>query len=114
MLLNSRIADLPSFQPEIDRPKFVPGDTDAASRYDQDLQQRVHSFLNGQHRPALRDLNVEAREGVVTLRGNVPTFYEREITVRLARRVAGVVQLVDEIIVGQLHIDPRRVITWAD
>lgn len=111
MLLNSRISDLPSFK--IDRPDIARTNVEATSRYDNDLQQRVRSFLTGQHRPALRNLNVEAREGVVTLRGNVPTFYEREISVRLARRVAGVVQLVDEIIVGRLPIDPRRAATWT-
>lgn len=114
MLLNSRISDLPNFQPEIDLSSLAPTGVDAGARYDQDLQQRVSAFLAGQHRPALRNLNVKAREGVVTLRGNVPTFYEREISVRLARRVAGVVQLVDEIIVGRLHIDPRRAVTWGD
>jgi osmotically-inducible protein OsmY len=109
MLLNSRIADLPNFQPTTER-----ADLDAANRYDQDLRQRVAAFLAGQHRPSLRHLNVDAREGVVTLRGNVPTFYERELSVRLARRVAGVVQLNDQIVVGKLQIDPRRAVTWTN
>ena len=107
MLLNSRIADLPNFQPEPDRFEL-----DAPSQYDFDLQRRVGAFLAGQHRPALRNLHVNAKAGIVTLRGNVPTFYEREIAVRIARRVAGVVKLIDEIIVGRLHIDPSRVATW--
>lgn len=109
MLLNSRITDLPNSQHQAQR-----ADLDSTARYDQDLRQRVSAFLAGQHRPSLRHLNVDASEGVVTLRGNVPTFYERELSVRLARRVAGVVQLDDQIIVGKLHADPRRVSAWND
>lgn len=107
MLLNSRIADLPNFQPELDRFEL-----NAPSQYDFDLQSRVGAFLAGQHRPNLRNLRVAAKAGVVTICGNVPTFYEREIAVRIARRVAGVIKLIDEIIVGRLHIDPRRVTAW--
>ncbi len=106
MLLNSRISDLPNFQPEIDR-----SDLDAPTHYDLDLKRRVGAFLAGQHRPALRNLQVEAREGVVTLRGSVPTFYEREISVRIARRVAGVVQLDDQIVISRLQNNPRPS-TW--
>jgi BON domain len=68
---------------------------------DRDLQRRVHSFLSTSHRPALRALDVEARGGVVVLRGKVRTFYEKQLSAQLTRRVAGVVRLVDQIVVNR-------------
>ncbi|MGA2059025.1 MAG: BON domain-containing protein [Thermoguttaceae bacterium] len=66
---------------------------------DSDLERRVATFLAGQHRYALRLLEVEARSGVVTIRGSVSTFYEKQLSAELVRRVAGVIRLVDEVIV---------------
>jgi hypothetical protein len=64
---------------------------------DSDLERRVATFLAGQHRYALRLLDIEARSGVVTIRGNVSTFYEKQLSIQLVRRVAGVIRLVDEV-----------------
>jgi osmotically-inducible protein OsmY len=66
---------------------------------DSDLERRVATFLAGQHRYALRLLEVEARSGVVTIRGSVSTFYEKQLSIQLVRRVAGVIRLIDEVIV---------------
>jgi osmotically-inducible protein OsmY len=67
---------------------------------DTDLQTRVVSFLAGCHMPGLRQLAVDAKQGVVTLRGRVRTYYEKQLGGQGARRVAGVVKLVDCIDVG--------------
>ncbi len=64
---------------------------------DRELARRVTNFLAGQHVPALRAIQVEARNGAVTLRGNVRTFFEKQLTHHGARRVAGVHQVIDEI-----------------
>jgi osmotically-inducible protein OsmY len=53
----------------------------------------------------LRLLDVEARSGVVRLRGNVKTFYEKQLSAQLARRVAGVVHLIDEVAVNHSQSD---------
>jgi hypothetical protein len=66
---------------------------------DSDLERRVATFLAGQHRYALRLLEVVARGGVVTIRGSVSTFYEKQLSAELVRHVAGVIRLVDEVIV---------------
>jgi len=66
---------------------------------DSDLERRVATFLAGQHRYALRLLEVEARSGVVTIRGSVSTFYEKQLSAELVRHVAGVIRLIDEVIV---------------
>jgi osmotically-inducible protein OsmY len=71
----------------------------ASNPTDSDLARRVATFLATQHRPGLRLLEVEARAGVVTLRGQVSTFYEKQLSAQLTRRVAGVLRLVDEVIV---------------
>lgn len=64
---------------------------------DRDLERRVLSFLERGHRPGLRSLMVEACNGTVTLRGQVRTFYEKQLGHDCCRRVAGVVKLIDAI-----------------
>lgn len=64
---------------------------------DRDLERRVVSYLFGRHVPALRNLQVEAKNGTVTLRGRVHTFYEKQLCQNCCRRVAGVVQFVDHV-----------------
>jgi len=64
---------------------------------DRDLERRVLSYLVGRHVPGLRNLQVEARNGTVTLRGRVHTFYEKQLCQNCCRRVAGVVQFVDHV-----------------
>jgi osmotically-inducible protein OsmY len=53
--------------------------------------------LWGRHVPALRNVLVEASDGVVTLRGQVRSFYEKQLCHNCCRRVAGVRQLVDDV-----------------
>ncbi len=64
---------------------------------DRDLERRVTAFLAGRNVPALRRLYVRSSQGVVTLRGHVRTFYEKQLGGTVARRVAGVVRLVDDV-----------------
>ncbi len=68
-----------------------------ANETDRDLERRVSAFLAGRNVPALRRLYVRSSQGVVTLRGHVATFYEKQLGGSVARRVAGVVQLIDDI-----------------
>jgi osmotically-inducible protein OsmY len=55
---------------------------------------------------------IEAHRGVVTLSGRVASFYQRQLIHTLARRVAGVVQVID-----QLEVDspspPDRIVRLA-
>lgn len=64
---------------------------------DRDLEQRVIGYLARRHVPSLRQLAVEARNGTVTIRGQVRSFYEKQLSSHCCRRVAGVLQIVDEI-----------------
>lgn len=69
--------------------------TDEAA--DRDLEQRIIGYLARRHVPSLRQLAVEAKNGIVTVRGQVRSFYEKQLSSHCCRRVAGVVQLVNEI-----------------
>jgi hypothetical protein len=46
---------------------------------------------------ALRTLRVDYHEGILTVRGRVPTFYARQVAVETLRRMKSVEQLVDRI-----------------
>jgi osmotically-inducible protein OsmY len=69
-------------------------DTDDADR---DLERRVLGFLSTRHVPGLRNLQVQAHKGVVTVSGRVLTFYEKQLCNECCRRVAGVMQLVNSV-----------------
>jgi hypothetical protein len=79
---------------------------------DRELARRVTNFLSGQSVPALRAIQVEATNGAVTLRGQVRTFYEKQLSHHSASRVAGVRQVIDEV---QVVWTPRHdVLTRSD
>ncbi len=69
----------------------------ARTLVDQDLKQRVSDYLLSRQMFALRNLDVQTDQGVVTLTGQVATFYEKQIALNVCRRVAGVYQLVDHV-----------------
>ena len=62
---------------------------------DRDLERRVKAFLADRNLPALRRLGVRSQRGVVTLRGRLRTFYEKQLSGQAARRVAGVIDVID-------------------
>lgn len=64
---------------------------------DRDLERRIVNFLSRRHVPGLRQLEVKANNGIVTLRGQVRSFYEKQLSHHCCRRVAGVVQLIDAV-----------------
>ena len=64
---------------------------------DRDLERRVTSFLAARHVPGLRSLAVKATGGVVTVSGQVLTFYEKQLCNQCCRRVAGVMELINAV-----------------
>lgn len=62
-----------------------------------DLERRVRQFFLAAHLPALRHVGVEVRHDGVLLTGCVQTFYEKQMATEFARRVAGVVHVVNSI-----------------
>ncbi|QDU94406.1 BON domain-containing protein [Lignipirellula cremea] len=64
---------------------------------DQELQRRVSNFLAERLRPGLNRLQVDVSNGVVTIEGRLTSFYEKQLALNCCQRVAGVVQLVDQL-----------------
>jgi len=62
-----------------------------------DLEQRVRQFLSSANIPALRHIGVQINGNTVVLSGYVQTFYEKQMAIAFARRVAGVVDVIDSI-----------------
>ncbi len=63
---------------------------------DRDLQHRIMLFLTLRHSAPLKDLQIEVRDGVVTLRGRIDSIREKETSVHCVERVAGVSRVIDE------------------
>ena len=64
---------------------------------DRDLERRVASYLAARHVPGLRYLTVKATGGVVTVSGQVLTFYEKQLCNQCCPRVAGVMELINAV-----------------
>ena len=63
---------------------------------DRRLQCRIVTQLSQSHHQALRKLAVEVHEGLVTLRGNVRWFYERQLAIQHAQ-AGGARELIDAV-----------------
>jgi osmotically-inducible protein OsmY len=68
---------------------------------DSDLERRVVNYLFDRRVSSLREIKVSASAGTVTLQGRVSSYYEKQLCLHCCRRVAGVMQLVDEVVVTQ-------------
>ncbi len=61
-----------------------------------EIKRRITILLSQRGVSSLR-LNIEVEGGTVTLRGNVASFYERQLCLSCCRHVPGVFRTVDEI-----------------
>lgn len=61
------------------------------------LARRVRNFILARILPAANFVEVDAYEGIVTLTGRVGTFYQKQLWLNGAQRVAGVRRVIDEI-----------------
>ncbi|MBI2827201.1 MAG: BON domain-containing protein [Planctomycetia bacterium] len=71
----------------------------AASEFETglDLERRVRQFFLAARLPALRHVRIKVRHDRVLLTGCVQTFHEKQMATEFARRVAGVVNVVNSI-----------------
>lgn len=67
---------------------------------DDDLQRRIVNYLSSRHFPAFDTLEIEARDGEVTISGRVKSYYEKQVALNSCQRVAGVISLIDQISVA--------------
>jgi hypothetical protein len=77
---------------------------------DHDLQHRIMLYLTLRHSAPLKDLQIEVRDGVVTLRGRIDSVREKQTGVHCVERVAGVSRVIDETQLCEPHHGrvPRR------
>jgi hypothetical protein len=73
-----------------------------ANAQDADLFRRLAIAFSMQPRDGWRDIRVIVRQGLVTLIGEVPTVHSRQLLVAVARHVAGVLRVSDELKVVEL------------
>lgn len=64
---------------------------------DADLLTRVGIALTMRLSHTSHAVHIQVDNGVVTLRGLVPTFYDRQLAIEVTRRVAGVLKVRDEL-----------------
>ena len=64
---------------------------------DEHLARRVRNFILARILPSANLVTVESDGGIVTLRGRVGTFYQKQLWLNGAQRVAGVLRVIDEI-----------------
>jgi osmotically-inducible protein OsmY len=64
---------------------------------DQEIQRRVMGQLAEMNRPSLRRLEVQVHQGMVTLSGNVTSFYEKQLAIHSCVSVAGCGRMVDAV-----------------
>ena len=67
---------------------------------DEDVAIRVREFLQREHFPTLHWLDVDVVNGELTLRGEVVSFYEKQIAMSISQRTPGVQVFVDKISVS--------------
>ncbi len=64
---------------------------------DRELEQQIVTSLRRHHVPSLRNVTVQASQGQVVLRGEVTSFYAKQLSQHSARRLAGDNHVIDEV-----------------
>jgi osmotically-inducible protein OsmY len=70
---------------------------------DEQLARRIRNFVSSKQLPGTATFRVDVDGGTVTLGGKVGSFYQKQLWIHGAQRVAGVIRVVDEI-----EVLPRR------
>jgi len=91
MEMNKESQDLVTRTHDIARGETCP------TKHNDDLRRRVQLFLHNSNLPGLRHINIDVDGGHVVLSGQVQTFYERQLAGEFSRRVAGVLQVSDQL-----------------
>lgn len=66
------------------------------------LAAQISSQLAETNRPSLKRLSVAVRGSEVTLRGSVPSFYERQIAIQACRMASGIIRVNDAVEVAAI------------
>ena len=63
------------------------------------IREQIISLLHDRNFSAFKNVEVLAADGAITLRGNVRSFYHKQIALTHSQRVAGSYPLIDEVVV---------------
>jgi len=74
----------------------------------EDLARRVRLSIDRSHQQGLRLIDIEVVGDTVVLSGHVVTFHLKQLATAFARRVAGVVEVVDRLEVCNGRTDDVR------
>jgi len=75
----------------------------SASTEDLRLERATRSALRGRCERAVRGLAVRVDEGIVTVRGQTRSFYEKQLVLHAVQQVRGLAGIVDEVSVAGVH-----------
>jgi len=70
---------------------------------DGSLASQISAQLAETNRASLRRLSVDVRDGAVTLRGHVGSFYEKQVALQACRLLAGIERLIDAVEVAAVN-----------
>lgn len=68
-----------------------------ADSTDSVLRRKIFAHLAETNRPNLRSLAIQVAEGNVTLRGQVASFYEKQLAIQACRGVLGTGLVTDDV-----------------
>ncbi len=71
--------------------------TEPADESSWEIKRRITNMLCQRGVSSLRRLDIDVADGIVTLRGIVRSFYERQLCLACTQHVPGVFSVVDEI-----------------
>ena len=64
---------------------------------DREVERRILNFLGSRRFASFDRLRVDVLDGHVTIRGHLDSYYEKQVALHTCQRVAGVIDLVDQI-----------------
>ncbi len=71
--------------------------TEPIDKSSREIKRRITNLLWQRGVSSLRRLNIEVKNGTVTVRGTVASFYQRQLCLSCCQHVPGVFRMVDEI-----------------
>jgi osmotically-inducible protein OsmY len=80
--------------PAIDTANGTQAPSDRAARHDRELEQQLTSRLQDRQVP-VHLVEVEAHDGIVTMRGTLRSFYQRQQCIHCGMNLVGVERLID-------------------
>ena len=80
----------------------------STTEQDIDLQHRLVNFLHARHVPERESVDIDVSGGVVVVRGPLHSDHAKWLCIECCRRVAGVIRLVDQVVVERPRKNARR------